>query len=87
MRRQIAQRARRKRELRKLLIGHQLLPADADEQGNILSLDPYVLRAKGLDQPLSAYEFGRVLLHLAVRGGFCPTANRTDPKPRKPATC
>ena len=70
MRRQIARRARRKRELRKLLGAHGLLPADVEQQAAILSLDPYPLRAKGLDHPLTAYEFGRVMLHLAARRGF-----------------
>ncbi|HMS16764.1 MAG TPA: type II CRISPR RNA-guided endonuclease Cas9, partial [Planctomycetota bacterium] len=31
---------------------------------------PYFLRARGLDQPLTAHEFGRVLYHLAQRRGY-----------------
>jgi CRISPR-associated endonuclease Csn1 len=83
MRRQIARRARRKRELRKLLVCHQLLPREASEQAAVLSLDPYVLRAKGLDQALSAYEFGRVLLHLAARRGFLSNSKSDKAKAKE----
>lgn len=32
--------------------------------------NPYLLRAKALDNPLTAFELGRVLLHLVQRRGF-----------------
>jgi CRISPR-associated endonuclease Csn1 len=70
MRRQIARRARRKRVLRSLLVSHGLLPAGPAEQDRLMRQDPYKLRAKGLDHPLTPHEFGRALLHLAARRGF-----------------
>src|SRR5690606_36096936 len=48
MRRQIARRARRRQELRKLLIHANLFPADAAEQSRLLQEDPYILRARAL---------------------------------------
>ena len=32
--------------------------------------DPYMLRARALDQPVTAYELGRIFLHLVQRRGF-----------------
>jgi len=83
MRRQIARRARRKRELRKLLAAKGLLPADSAQQAAVCSLDPYPLRAKGLDQALAAYEFGRVLLHLAARRGFLSNSKSDKAKAKE----
>ena len=83
MRRQIARRARRKRELRKLLTAAGLLPTDMDALGALLKEDPYVLRAKGLDQPLTAHEFGRVLLHLNSRRGFLSNSKSDKAKEKE----
>ncbi|MEQ1463728.1 hypothetical protein, partial [Salmonella enterica] len=33
-------------------------------------LDPYELRARALDEPLSPFEIGRLFLHLNQRRGF-----------------
>lgn len=66
----LARRAERKRELRLKLISAGLLPPDEDGFRRLLEqTDPWTLRRKGLDEPLSAHEFGRVLLHLAQRRG------------------
>ena len=70
MRRQIARRSRRRRLLKEALIASNLYPADLDQQAELESLDPYELRARGISQPLTAHEFGRVLLHLNQRRGF-----------------
>lgn len=70
MRRQAARRSRRKKLLREALVACGLLPSGAEEQRQLDGLNPYELRAKGLDEPLSRYEFGRVLLHLNQRRGF-----------------
>lgn len=83
MRRQVARRARRKRELRNLLTVHHLLPADAEQQKTTLALDPYPLRAKGLDHALTAFEFGRVLLHLAARRGFLSNSKSDKAKAKE----
>jgi len=66
----LARRSQRKRELRTKLIEVGLLPRSAEEFKQLLEdTDPWELRRKGLDKPLSAAEFGRVLLHLAQRRG------------------
>jgi CRISPR-associated endonuclease Csn1 len=66
----LARRAARKRQLRAKLIVAQLLPMAEDEFTHLLQqTDPWLLRRKGLDEQLSPYEFGRVLLHLAQRRG------------------
>lgn len=66
----LARRAQRKRELRLKLIEVGLLPSDAEGFKQLLEAsDPWDLRKKGLDHPLTPHEFGRVLLHLAQRRG------------------
>src|SRR5262245_3551985 len=62
----LARRAARKRLLRLKLISAGLLPPDAEQFKKLLEVtDPWELRRKGLDAPISPHEFGRVLLHLA----------------------
>ncbi|MDZ4688846.1 MAG: type II CRISPR RNA-guided endonuclease Cas9 [Planctomycetaceae bacterium] len=76
-RRSIARRAARKRRLRQLLIRSGLLPATSDEwtlfvrqtESDPRKETPWHLRRLGLTEPLTAFEFGRVLLHLAQRRG------------------
>jgi CRISPR-associated endonuclease Csn1 len=70
MRRQLSRRSRRQRELRDALIRFNLWPAESEAQRALYQLDPYELRARGLDEPLSLHEFGRVLLHICQRRGF-----------------
>lgn len=65
----------RRASLLHALIRNGLLPADpaerrwlsADKDG---AMDPWRLRAEGLDRPLTAYELGRVFFHLNQRRGF-----------------
>lgn len=52
------------------LVAHGLMPADADEAKLVAALDPYVLRAKALDEKLTPHEIGRALFHLNQRRGF-----------------
>ena len=74
-RRQIQRRSRRKSRLRNYLILKGFLPEvlknnpTPEEELNRLG-DPYVLRAKALDEELTPYEFGRAILHLGTRRGF-----------------
>jgi len=68
-RRTISRRAGRKRSLTRFLIGCRLLPADPKELQKLLDLNPWHLRRKALSEPLSPFEFGRVVLHLAQRRG------------------
>jgi len=75
LRRQISRRRQRRDRVRNLLITLGFLPKDilvvTTQEGlwNRLG-DPYALRAKGLDQALTAHEFGRVLMHLQRHRGF-----------------
>ncbi len=52
------------------LIDLGLMPADSEERHGLERLNPYQLRAEGLDRPLSPYELGRALFHLGLRRGF-----------------
>ncbi|KAF3982408.1 MAG: type II CRISPR RNA-guided endonuclease Cas9 [Methylococcales symbiont of Hymedesmia sp. n. MRB-2018] len=77
-RRVIQRRSRRKQRMLNYLVSLDLLPREL--QGHtqpeiILNQrgDPYALRAKSLDTQLTAYEFGRVLLHFVARRGFLST--------------
>jgi CRISPR-associated endonuclease Csn1 len=45
------------------------LPTDTVSIRELMTNDPWHLRRKGLDQPLTAFEFGRILLHLCQRRG------------------
>ena len=74
-RRVLARRTRRKQRLQNLLLKYDLLPAeiaDAQCRESVFTAfgDPYALRAKGLDQPLTRHQFGRVLFLLGARRGF-----------------
>ncbi len=79
MRRQIARRAARRRRLRNCLVEAGLLPVDGTKQSELISADPWALRAKALDDRLELFGIGRVLLHLNQRRGFL--SNRKTDKP------
>lgn len=61
---------RRKTALMKRMAQVGLMPADPAEAKALEVLDPYVLRAEGLDQALPLTHFGRALFHLNQRRGF-----------------
>jgi CRISPR-associated endonuclease Csn1 len=74
-RRVIQRRARRKQRMLNYLVKLHLLPADLKDHPQpeiILNElgDPYQLRAKALDEKLTPFQVGRVLLHLVQRRGF-----------------
>lgn len=52
------------------LVHAGLLPSDSDKRRTLSRLDPYRLRAEGLDHALTPHEIGRVLMHLNQRRGF-----------------
>lgn len=60
----------RRTDLIALLVDLGLLPVDEKERRALVTLDPYRLRALGLDQPLTPFELGRALFHLNQRRGF-----------------
>ncbi len=47
-----------------------LLPSDHSQRRALADLDPYQLRARGLDNVLAPEEIGRVLMHINQRRGF-----------------
>lgn len=61
---------RRKAALMKRMAGVGLMPADPEAAKQLELLDPYALRASGLDQQLPLTHFGRALFHLNQRRGF-----------------
>lgn len=83
MRRQIIRRAKRKRHLRRVLIGAGLLSAQASP--DIDRLDPYALRRRALTEKLQPDEIGRALCHLNQRRGFLSN-RKADKAARKEAS-
>lgn len=47
-----------------------LMPPQGVQRQTLETLDPWVLRARALDEPLTAYEVGRALFHLQQRRGY-----------------
>ena len=60
----------RRGRLMAVLQSHGLMPTDRAECKALEPLDPYDLRAKGLDQPLPLFHLGRAIYHLNQRRGF-----------------
>lgn len=74
-RRVLQRRARRKQRMLHYLVSLNLLPAELQghTQPEVLLNkigDPYQLRTKALDEQLTSFELGRVLLHFVARRGF-----------------
>lgn len=74
-RRVLQRRSRRKQKMINYLVSLDLLPqalSNNFEQEELLNKlgDPYELRTKGLDEKLTAHQFGRILLHFVARRGF-----------------
>jgi CRISPR-associated endonuclease Csn1 len=61
---------RRKAALMKKMSAAGLMPPDPVAAKALEQLDPYALRASGLDQELPLTHFGRALFHLNQRRGF-----------------
>jgi len=61
---------RRKAALMKRMAEVGLMPSDPGEAKELERLDPYQLRAEGLDSTLPLTHFGRALFHLNQRRGF-----------------
>ena len=60
----------RRRRLQNALAELGLAPSGKSERARLKALDPYDLRARALDEPLSPSELGRALFHLNQRRGF-----------------
>ncbi len=63
-------RNQRRYELKQLLERYGLLPNAPVEFESLMQKNPYELRARGLHEKLSLFEFGRALYHLNQRRGF-----------------
>lgn len=84
LRRQTYRRVRRKRKLLIALQEFNLLPKDPDKLKSVLEdvedFNPYKLRTKALDNPLSHFELGRALYHLGQRRGYLSNRKAGDEK-------
>jgi CRISPR-associated endonuclease Csn1 len=69
----------RRADLLRLLVKHDLMPADPAERKLLEACDPWRLRAEGLDRKLTRHELGRAVFHLNQRRGF-KSNRRTDRK-------
>ena len=61
---------KRKNRMMAQLIQHGFFPTDTTERKALVTLNPYALRAKGLDAMLEPAEFARALFHINQRRGF-----------------
>lgn len=82
IRRQTRRRRERKQAVRDALIKAGLFPKDSEQQTELLQLNPYELREKGLTEKLTLEEFGRVLYALSQRRGY-KSNSKTDRKDQK----
>lgn len=77
MRRNIRRRRHRKERIRSLIISENIINEQQLEHlfdGKLE--DIYALRVKALDEPVSAEQFARILIHISQRRGF--KSNRKD---------
>ncbi len=79
MRRRRDRLLKRKARMMNTLVAHGFFPSDATERKALETLNPYTLRAKGLDAALTPAEFGRALFHINQRRGF-KSNRKTDKK-------
>lgn len=79
MRRRRDRLLKRKARMMHTLIAHGFFPQDEGERKALETLNPYTLRAKGLDAALTPAEFGRALFHINQRRGF-KSNRKTDKK-------
>lgn len=79
MRRRRDRLLKRKERLSLALIRLGFFPQDESQRQALVQLDPYVLRQKGLYEPLTGPEFARALFHLNQRRGFLSN-RKTDQK-------
>jgi len=79
MRRRRDRLLKRKARMLATLVVHGFFPLDAGERKALEILNPYALRAKGLDAALTGPEFARALFHINQRRGF-KSNRKTDKK-------
>ncbi|MXV43536.1 type II CRISPR RNA-guided endonuclease Cas9 [Saccharibacter sp. 17.LH.SD] len=76
LRRVIRRRRKRMTDIRHLFETYGLLSSSKPDALHQPGLDPWEMRAKGLDRPLSPHEFAIALGHIAKRRGFKSSAKR-----------
>jgi CRISPR-associated endonuclease Csn1 len=69
-RRMNARRKARMRRLVYILQDNDLIPTEQDNLDQFFRIDPYGVRAKGVNKKLSLHELGRALYHINQRRGF-----------------
>lgn len=79
MRRRRDRLLKRKSRMMHTLIAHGFFPKDEASRKALETLNPYALRAKGLDEALKPDEFARALFHINQRRGF-KSNRKTDKK-------
>jgi CRISPR-associated endonuclease Csn1 len=79
MRRRRDRLLKRKARMMHTLIAHGFFPADEAARKSLQLVNPYSLRAKGLDTALKPEEFARALFHINQRRGF-KSNRKTDKK-------
>lgn len=79
MRRRRDRLLKRKERMTKTLTEHGFFPTEEAQRKALVTLNPYALRAKGLDQTLMPAEFARALFHINQRRGF-KSNRKTDKK-------
>ncbi|WP_228529813.1 type II CRISPR RNA-guided endonuclease Cas9 [Diaphorobacter caeni] len=79
MRRRRDRLLKRKERMLRKLIDYGFFPADEAARKSLETLNPYELRAKGLNEALKPAEFARALFHLNQRRGFLSN-RKTDKK-------
>lgn len=79
MRRRRDRLLKRKARMIRALVEHGFFPPEDAARKTLETLNPYALRAKGLDAPLTPSEFGRALFHINQRRGF-KSNRKTDKK-------
>ena len=79
MRRRRDRLLKRKTRMTHSLIEHDFFPTDDAKRKELVTLNPYALRAKGLDEALKPEEFARALFHINQRRGF-KSNRKTDKK-------
>lgn len=79
MRRRRDRLLKRKARMMRTLIEHGFFPKDEAARKALENVNPYGLRAKGLDEALKPEEFARALFHINQRRGF-KSNRKTDKK-------
>ena len=79
MRRRRDRLLKRKARMMNTLLAHGFFPKSEDDRKALELLNPYELRAKGLDEALTGEEFARALFHINQRRGF-KSNRKTDKK-------